>query len=146
MVMYLPLAAAKDWIYAHLKKHFSARQNAPLELVNLKNPGIPVSPSKANGALLRGAEVDLPHSIFVEDDADHDVEAEVDKSKVNKKQIMLSPRDLAKHSFCIAPLWFLNEVRTLCKISSFCSWCLHAFNCPIGALIYILQRKYVHFY
>lgn len=109
MVMYLPLAAAKDWIYARLKKRFSARQNAPLELVNLKNPGIPVSPSKANGALLRGAEVDLPHSIFVEDDADHDVEAEVDKSKVNKKQIVLSPRDLAKHSFCIAPLWFLNE-------------------------------------
>eukprot|EP00250_Pteridium_aquilinum_P003432 c13739_g1_i1 orf=224-1405(+) len=112
MVIYLPIAAAKDWIYASVKRRFSLRQkglDTPLEMLSLKNSGIPVSPSKANGVSQRGGELDLQHPTFVEDDTGHDVELGVDKSKVSKKPVVLSPRDLAKHSFCIAPLWFLNE-------------------------------------
>lgn len=112
MVIYLPLAAAKDWLYAYFMRQFPARPkvvDTPLELTSLKNPGTPVSPAKVNGLLLRVAELDLQHSLSVEHDADHDLEEGTDKCKINKKPVVLSPRDLAKRSFCIAPLWFLNE-------------------------------------
>ncbi|MCO5555177.1 hypothetical protein L7F22_008720 [Adiantum nelumboides] len=112
MVIYLPVAVAKDWIYARLTRRFSTRQkiaDTPIEIISLKNSVVPVSPSKTNGVSLRGADLDLQHSIFVDDNTEHTTELGVDKSKATKKSVVLSPRDLAKHSFCIAPLWFLNE-------------------------------------
>ncbi|KAH7286707.1 hypothetical protein KP509_32G019100 [Ceratopteris richardii] len=111
MVMYLPLAVAKDLIYAYIKRHVRKKiSDIPVELASLKESVIPASPSKANnGVSSKVTGIMQQHAIHIEHAIGYCSESEATKSKLSKKPVALSARDLAKNSFCIAPLWFMNE-------------------------------------
>lgn len=108
MVVYLPIAVVKDWIYLYVKSRCNSRDKArdiSLEIAYVKSTGIPGSPLKANG-VLKGSDPDLQHLILETGEVDT-----VDESggDIIENPGSFTSWDLAKNSFYLAPLWFLTE-------------------------------------
>eukprot|EP00250_Pteridium_aquilinum_P011970 c20424_g1_i1 orf=325-1512(+) len=114
MVVYLPLAFVKDWIYHYYaRKCHTSRHMASIEIVSVKSSSIhPQSSLKANG-LLKSSDPDLQSLISREEETYSMEEARTTKSddtvNVLEGSSELTSWEIAKKSFSIAPLWFLTE-------------------------------------
>lgn len=114
MVVYLPLAFVKDWIYSYWKRRYPSKHTTSIEIVTIKgNIGSPRSPLKANG-VFKGSDPDL-QSLLSKTENPLSFEgrrtAKIDDSiKFLDSSIEPTSWEIAKKSFSIAPLWLLTEV------------------------------------
>ncbi|MCO5578960.1 hypothetical protein L7F22_032811 [Adiantum nelumboides] len=113
MVVYLPVALLKDFIFSLVKRQHLSRLTSSLGIVPLKsNNGLPQSPIKTNG-LQKGSDPDLQNLITRQEDSHALEEGTVskldDSSSFLRKSNVLSSWEIARKSFFLAPLWFLTE-------------------------------------
>ncbi|MCO5606980.1 hypothetical protein L7F22_061171 [Adiantum nelumboides] len=113
MVVYLPVALLKDFIFTLVKRQHLSRLTSSLEIVPLKsNNGLPQSPIKTNG-LQKGSDPDLQNLITRQEDSHALEEGKVskldDNSNFLRKSNVPSSWEIARKSFFLAPLWFLTE-------------------------------------
>ncbi|KAH7442421.1 hypothetical protein KP509_03G087900 [Ceratopteris richardii] len=109
MVVYLPLAFLKDWIFSVVKRRYSTRHLSSVEIVPLKSDSRHLSLSfKVNGTQ-KGSDPEL-QSLVVKDGDTNLIEEtrDVDNSFFQVSSDS-SSWEIAKKSFSIAPLWFLTE-------------------------------------
>ena len=125
MVVYLPVAFIKDWLYK-LFKHCSSKSGRSAKVGDDFSVTC-TSPLKGNG-VQKTTEVELGSMTRKDSDANLSVQEQVKPlvAKYNdataiKAEKELTTREIATYGFYIAPIWFITEVRKLRLISQFCS-------------------------
>ncbi|KAI5068162.1 hypothetical protein GOP47_0016507 [Adiantum capillus-veneris] len=113
MVVYLPVALLKDFIFNLVKRKYSLKRTASLEIVPLKtNSGHPQSPLKTNG-LQKSSDPDLQNLLTRHEDSyvleEGTLSKVDDSSSFLRSSNELSSWEIARRSFLLAPLWFLTE-------------------------------------
>ena len=125
MVVYLPIAFIKDWLYNLLKRRSSkSGKNKEIEdEFSVRSS----SPLKGNG-VQKNMELELGNVIRKDSDLDLSTLAEVkplvaryNDTNVLKAERELTAKEVATYGFYIAPIWFITEVSNLRLISPFCS-------------------------
>jgi solute carrier family 35 protein F5 len=125
MVVYLPIAFIKDWLY-NLLKIRSSKSGIIVKVgdeISLKCS----SPLKGNG-VQKHFEVELGSVTRKDSDIDLATLAEVkplvaksDDANVPVGEKKLTTKEIATYGFYIAPIWFITEVSGFRLIPPFCS-------------------------
>lgn len=113
MVVYLPLAFVKDWIYLYGKRCYPSKHTASIEIVSMKSDiGHPHSPLKGNG-LLKDSDPDLQGLLSTTEESfslEEGTTIELDNSiKFLDNSSEPTSWEIAKKSLSITPLWLLTE-------------------------------------
>ncbi|MCL7032170.1 hypothetical protein MKW94_009222 [Papaver nudicaule] len=114
MVVYLPISFIKDWIYRLLKKR-SSKNGGDAEIFAKISAGLD-SALNFNGTQ-KSLEIELQNSLSRKDsDLNLSIQEEerplvsLQKEDLSlKKEKELTPTEIAKYGFFIAPIWFVTE-------------------------------------
>lgn len=140
LVVYLPVAFIKDCLLEFLRCH-SCKSVDDAETVDESSMELD-STAKQNGKQVI-FEIEHQEKLGKEDSCvdvySEDVKLLVSESAKNihtlKDDKKITTKEIAKFGFCIAPLWFFTEVRSL-HVSVISSWSLHLYH-----LTYFLKKK-----
>ncbi|KAL7164183.1 hypothetical protein ACSBR2_040155 [Camellia fascicularis] len=105
MVIYLPIAFIKDWIYNMIRKR-SCENGKGAAISNESSAGSNMFEMELQGTLNRtDSEADLP----AQEEGKPLVPKHKDDVDTLKQHKQLTAREIAAYGFCIAPLWFITE-------------------------------------
>lgn len=113
MIVYLPIALLKDWLLNFLNCRNSKRGDNPNAVdhssVELQKSEVNVASEIEHQGQLSCKNCTI--DIYSKDEGTPLVAVHIGKENTLKRDRKFTAKDVAAFGFCIAPIWFLTEVR-----------------------------------